>query len=135
PGTLAAAQVRWMATAGDPLADDRLAGALASALAGIVVRIPPLRERPEAIDRIAAETLRAWGALYPAGRPAPRLSDEALAALRACAWPGNARELEAVVRRTLATTTRDPIPAEALAFEEPVVEIDAPATGEPQARD
>lgn len=117
PGLLPAARVRWMATAGDPAREERLTPALASALAGLVVRIPPLRERPTAIDRIAAETLRTWGALRGGGRPAPRLGDDAVAVLRAHAWPGNARELEAVVRRTLATATRDPIPAEDLAFE------------------
>lgn len=117
PGLLPAARVRWMATAGDPAREERLEPVLASALAGLVVRIPPLRERPAAIDRIAAETLRTWGALRGGGRPTPRLGDDAVAALRAHAWPGNARELEAVVRRTLAMATRDPIPAEELAFE------------------
>ncbi|MEB2345164.1 MAG: hypothetical protein OZ948_10500 [Deltaproteobacteria bacterium] len=117
PGALPAAAVRWMATAGDPAVEDRLEPALASALAGLVVRIPPLRERPAAIDRIAAGTLRAWGALRPAGRPVPRFADDALAVLHAHAWPGNARELEAVVRRTLATASRDPIPASELVFE------------------
>jgi len=117
PGALPATRVRWMATAGDPALDDLLETALANALAGLVVRIPPLRERPAAIDRIAAETLRTWGALRAADRPVPRLADDALAALHTHAWPGNARELEAVVRRTLATATRDPIPAEELVFD------------------
>jgi transcriptional regulator with AAA-type ATPase domain len=117
-GTLPATRLRWMATAGDPAADDdRLEPALASALAGLVVRIPPLRERPAAVDRIAADTLRTWGALRAAGGPAPQLADDAIAALHTHAWPGNARELEAVVRRTLATATRDPIPAKELVFD------------------
>jgi len=130
PGALPATRVRWMATAGDPALDDRLESSLANALAGLVVRIPPLRERPAAIDRIAAETLRTWGALRAAGRPAPRLADDALAALHAHAWPGNARELEAVVRRTLATATRDPIPAEELVFDAlPACEAGTPRAG------
>lgn len=123
PGALPATAVRWMATAGDPALEDRLEPALASALAGLVVRIPPLRERPAAIDRITAGTMNAWGALRPSGRPLPSFTDDALAVLHTHAWPGNARELEAVVRRTLATATHDPIPAAELVFES----IESPA--------
>lgn len=128
PGVLPAVRLRWMATAGDPAVDDRLLPELAGALAGLSVRIPPLRERPAAIDRIAAETLRAWGTLRGGDRPPPRLADDAATALRAHAWPGNARELEAVVRRTLATAARDPIPAAELAFETLVPLEAAPET-------
>jgi transcriptional regulator with AAA-type ATPase domain len=134
PGALPARLARWIATAGDPAVDDRLEPALASALAGLVVRIPPLRERPAAIERIAAGTLRTWGALRPAGRPTPRFADDALTALHAHAWPGNARELEAVVRRTLATASHDPIPAAELVFES--IEFqEAPTGALPQASD
>jgi transcriptional regulator with GAF, ATPase, and Fis domain len=56
-------------------------------LAGAILRVPPLRERPEDLDaiierRLAREGLRA------------RLSPAARAALHAHGWPGNVRELE-----------------------------------------
>lgn len=120
PGVLRGAQLRWMATAGDPAREDRLEPDLARALAGLLVRIPPLRERPAAVTRIAEQTAREWIALRgegPPARGAERFADDAVAALRAHAWPGNARELEAVVRRTLATTRSEPVRAADLVFD------------------
>lgn len=120
PGVLRGAQLRWMATAGDPVHEDRLEPDLARALAGLLVRIPPLRERPDAVTRIAEETAREWIALRGENPPAPgakRFADDAVAALHAHAWPGNARELEAVVRRTLATTRSEPVRAAELVFD------------------
>lgn len=120
PGVLHGASLRWMATAGDPAGGDRLEPDLARALAGLVLVIPPLRERPEAVARIAEATAVAWLGMRAGGRPTRatvRIADDAMAALHAHAWPGNARELEAVVRRTLATTRKDPIRAADLVFD------------------
>ena len=119
PGLVRGTPLRWMATAGDLALEDRLEPDLARALAGLFVRIPPLRERPEAVTQIAEETARAWIALR-GGSTAPgppRFSADAMAALHAHPWPGNARELEAVVRRTLATTRSDPVRASELVFD------------------
>jgi hypothetical protein len=119
PGLVRGAPLRWMATAGDLALEDRLEPDLARALAGLYVRIPPLRERPVAVTHIAEETAHAWIALR-GGSPAPgppRFSADAMAALHAYPWPGNARELEAVVRRTLATTRSDPVGAAELVFD------------------
>ncbi len=124
PGLLRGSPLRWMATAGDPVRDERLEPDLARALAGLFVRIPPLRDRLEAVKRIAEETAQEWIALrggQPEARSAARFADDALAALHSHAWPGNARELEAVVRRTLATTRRDPVRAADLVFDALVV--------------
>lgn len=55
-----------------------------------VVRLPPLRERPEDIPYLAARFVEDWNAQYDERR---YLTDEALAALRAYSWPGNVREL------------------------------------------
>jgi hypothetical protein len=120
PSLLRGQPLRWMATAGDPVHEDRLEPDLTRALAGLVLVIPPLRERPEAVVRIAEATARSWIALRGGNqqtRTAAWFSDDARTALHAHAWPGNARELEAVVRRTLATTRRDPIRAADLVFD------------------
>lgn len=61
-------------------------------LAGVVLRLPPLRQRVEDIEALAEHFL----ARAAADRT---LSDEAMAALRAHPWPGNVRELDQVVTR------------------------------------
>lgn len=131
-GALRASRVRWIATASDPQGDDAhwLDADLARALAGLTLRIPPLRERPAAIATIAAEESSAMAAVR--GTSPRRFEADALARLVAHPWPGNHRELEAVLRRTLSETNVDPIPTEALRFEQldlPILEpeyLDAP---------
>ncbi len=70
-------------------------------LAGIVIRIPPLRERPGDVAEI--------GMSFVAGA-APEVSGKALGAIerwlrsaeaRGYAWPGNVRELQNVLRNLL----------------------------------
>lgn len=65
----------------------------------IEVRVPPLRERPEDILRLARGFLAFFG--RTAGRPAPALTAEAETALLAYAWPGNVRELRNVMERAV----------------------------------
>nr|MDJ0865300.1 hypothetical protein [Myxococcota bacterium] len=128
PGPLAAPRIRWMATAGDDPArlDPHLDARLADALAGIELRLPPLRERPD-FDELVHATIADWCRRH-ALRPRS-FSHEALAALRDHPWPRNLPELDAVVARTLAATSEDPVPASALRFETP------PASGgEAEAR-
>jgi signal transduction histidine kinase len=74
--------------------------ALALALAGREVRLPPLRQRGAAAVRFAAATLRALSAA--SGSPERRLAPEAQQWIASATWPGNFRELEAVLRRALA---------------------------------
>jgi two-component system response regulator PilR (NtrC family) len=65
----------------------------------IEVHVPPLRERaddiPLLVDFIVTRLARDNGA------PKPQLSEEALRALRAYAFPGNVRELENVLERAM----------------------------------
>jgi NtrC-family two-component system response regulator AlgB len=63
----------------------------------ISVRVPPLRERPEDIERLARGFLDFFS--QRAGRPAPELSRDALEALVAHPWPGNVRELRNTIER------------------------------------
>lgn len=101
PGLPAPAPLRWAATASDDvLGAGPLEAGLARTLAGLEVRIPPLRERPDAIEPLVASTARAWCASH--GERPRRFSGDAVALLREHPWPGNLRELEAVVVRTLA---------------------------------
>ncbi|HEY2775070.1 MAG TPA: sigma-54 dependent transcriptional regulator [Candidatus Binatia bacterium] len=65
----------------------------------IEVRVPPLRERPEDIVRLARRFLDFFA--LKAGRASPRLLPEAEAALVAYGWPGNVRELRNTVERAV----------------------------------
>ena len=117
-GRLRAARVRWIATAGDPHSDDgdSLDPDLARALAGFALRIPPLRERPAAIEAIATGMTRAF--TTSRGEPERHLDPAAVERLRSHPWPGNHRELEAVMLRTLTATHVDLIAADDLRFEQ-----------------
>ena len=140
-GRLRAARVRWIATAGDPDGDDEdhLDPGLARALAGFALRIPPLRERSAAIESIAMGMTRAFTASR--GDPERRFDATAIERLRAHPWPGNQRELEAVMVRTLSATRADPITAADLSFERlhlPLLEdqpLEVPDPGEPDAHE
>jgi transcriptional regulator with GAF, ATPase, and Fis domain len=85
-------------------------------LAGICVRLPPLRERCEDIPLLAAYFLREIG-----GEIGERALDgAALAALCAADWPGNVRELRNVIRRAaILTRAGQPITTEALELPAP----------------
>jgi two-component system response regulator HupR/HoxA len=74
-------------------------------LAGVTLRLPPLRERPQDIP-ILAETLLAQ-AVRAQGGPPRRLPAETLACLRGHDWPGNARELANEIGRMLALADGD----------------------------
>jgi DNA-binding NtrC family response regulator len=72
----------------------------------IPIHIAPLRERPDDIPALVEAFIRR----HSANRPR-RFSREAITALQARDWRGNARELENVVERTLALTDADLINA------------------------
>ncbi|MBT8486061.1 MAG: sigma-54-dependent Fis family transcriptional regulator [Phycisphaerae bacterium] len=63
------------------------------------IRLPPLRERQEDIplltEHLMAQVVPSLGVAMPA------VSDDAMACLRAYAWPGNIRELRNVVERAV----------------------------------
>ncbi len=139
-GNLRAARLRWIATAGDPDGDDEdhLDAGLARALAGFALRIPPLRERGGAIEAIATGMTRAFTASR--GEPERHFAADAALRLLTHPWPGNQRELEAVLIRTLTATRVDPITAADLCFERlalPLLEVeplDLPQRAEPELR-
>jgi DNA-binding NtrC family response regulator len=118
-GLSGARRIRWIATVGDGPdggSEGGLDPSLAESLAGISIRIPPLRERPLAIGSFATDTALAWCTSH--GERPRQFSPAAIDALRDYPWPGNLHELEAVVTRTLAAGLSDPIEAAQLRFDE-----------------
>jgi DNA-binding NtrC family response regulator len=126
PPGVRAPTLRWLATF--DTADRPLDPALALALGTIEIRLPPLRERTDRIEPIVTDLLSAWARTR---REAPRRFDaNALAFLYEYPWPGNLRELEAVVEQTLAGTARDPIGIDDLVLEgSALAPLDAASVG------
>jgi len=65
----------------------------------ITVTVPPLRERPADIARLAQGFLRFFA--EESARAAREFTPEAWAAIRAHAWPGNLRELRNAIERAV----------------------------------
>ncbi|HEY5947527.1 MAG TPA: sigma 54-interacting transcriptional regulator, partial [Kofleriaceae bacterium] len=68
-------------------------------LAGMTIRIPPLRERLDELANLAERFVD--DAARRLGRATPKISEEALAVLAAHDWPGNIRELRNVMERAV----------------------------------
>jgi signal transduction histidine kinase len=114
PGTLRAAEVRWLGTTSDP--PRHLTPELQQTLATFSFKIPPLRTRPERIAALVEATAQAWASAHQ--RRVRSFAADAIAALTEYPWPGNLAELEAVVVQSLLAGTSDPIPAGELRYEE-----------------
>jgi DNA-binding NtrC family response regulator len=128
PGLLRARKPRWLATAGPGDGDEALDPALRQALAGLTLRIPPLRERAASIPALVKD-LAARFCAARAERPR-RFDEDALRVLGEHPWPGNLRELESVVVQTLAASSSDPLtPADLEQDGEPFAPVDAEAFG------
>ena len=76
--------------------DGRLREDLFYRLAAFALYVPPLRQRDSDIETIALEFVDALNARHHAHK---RLTDAAIAALRAYSWPGNVRELHNTIER------------------------------------
>jgi DNA-binding NtrC family response regulator len=74
-------------------------------LNSVVLRIPPLRERPEEIMPLVEHFLDQ----FITGGPRPGIGDDVQARLLAYRWPGNVRELRNVVERAVALIEGDSI--------------------------
>ena len=71
----------------------------------VTLKVPPLRGRGDDVVALAQHFV-ARSAL-DLGRPAPELSDEAVALLKKHPWPGNVRELENAMARAVAMSSRN----------------------------
>jgi DNA-binding NtrC family response regulator len=107
PGRPRPPLVRWMATCGDTPLDHAPCEALRRALCELCVRLPPLRERPHLIESLTRETAHAW--CEARRERTRRFGEDALAVMEEYPWPGNLRELEALVVQTLAASSSDPV--------------------------
>ncbi|HSE59792.1 MAG TPA: sigma 54-interacting transcriptional regulator [Nitrospiraceae bacterium] len=71
-------------------------------LRGLVVILPPLRDRREDIPLLAEQLLKKAAAAM--ARPALKFSEEALKALQSYDWPHNVRELQQCIEQAVALT-------------------------------
>jgi two-component system response regulator PilR (NtrC family) len=83
----------------------------------IELRVPPLRERREDIDELAANVLRRLA--QDSGMPPARLLPPALMAMKSYRFPGNVRELENMLERAYTLCENDQINADDLRLVEP----------------
>ncbi len=83
----------------EEVAEKRFREDLYFRLNGMSLQVLPLRERIDEIEPLARTFLET--AARQMGRLVPRITDGALAWLRAYAWPGNIRELRNVMDRAL----------------------------------
>jgi two-component system nitrogen regulation response regulator GlnG len=93
----------------------------------VPIRLPPLRERTEDIPLLARHFLDRAKA---AGLPAKSLDNAAVERLKSHPWPGNARELENLMRRLAALYPQELIGEDAVAAElaEAEPSVGAPST-------
>ncbi|MCB0379029.1 MAG: sigma-54-dependent Fis family transcriptional regulator [Bdellovibrionales bacterium] len=74
------------------------------------VHIPPLRDRPEDVERIIAELIQQMNPIH--GKSVRGVQQDVLAALKSYPWPGNVRELENLVERAFIIEKSDKLCAE-----------------------
>jgi two-component system, NtrC family, nitrogen regulation response regulator NtrX len=65
----------------------------------VPVEIPPLTQRREDIPDLAQHYAAHFAAEHRI--PMPEISDDTMAALQACEWPGNVRQLRNIIERTI----------------------------------
>jgi len=73
----------------------------------ISIRLPPLRERVNDIEKLALTNLQFLAA--HSGKKARLFSTEALGAMRSYSWPGNVRELRNVIERAVILSSGEQI--------------------------
>ncbi|MCP4904112.1 MAG: hypothetical protein GY910_03950 [bacterium] len=106
-------ELRWIATAGPADLTDRLEADLEHAFAPLSLPVPSLSDYPETLDPFAHRIASEWTATV--GGVTRRIGSSALEALEAHAWSGDRAAVEAVLRSTLAASSRNPIEEQDLA--------------------
>jgi two-component system, NtrC family, nitrogen regulation response regulator NtrX len=73
----------------------------------VPIAIPPLSERREDIPLLANQYAARFAVEHRIA--APQFSDDAIATLQACEWPGNVRQLRNIIERTIILAPSDKI--------------------------
>ena len=81
-----------------------------------IIRVPPLRERPDDIEPLASHFLREIAATLPE-RKVSGISEGALSLLKSFSWPGNVRQLRAAIERAAVVGSAERIEAHDLPTE------------------
>jgi DNA-binding NtrC family response regulator len=89
------------------------------------IRLPPLRARRRDIPKMALQILDRVNATL---RRPKRLSPSALTRLQNHSWPGNVRDLENVIERSVRLARQELLEADDLVISEPVTRADSLAT-------
>ncbi len=125
--------VRFVAATNRSLEADMAAGRfrrdLYFRLGGVTIELPPLRERLDELDGLVAAFVAR--AAERARRPAPPVTAEAMAQLRAHRWPGNVRELRNTIERAMLLCGDGALDVEHLALTELDSQITAPLPDRP----
>ena len=93
----------------------------------IIIRVPPLRERPEDVPLLAEYFLETFNG--QTGRSVPGFTRSAMQRLVRYSWPGNVRELEKAVRRAAILADEDEMIGVNLLPQEVVDATEAPRSG------
>src|SRR5437773_9450085 len=96
----------------------------------IPIFVPPLRERPDDVARLADHFMAEFAREY--GRRIKTFEPDAVSVLRRYPWPGNVRELRNVIERLMIMVPGDAISAADLSFLDPTgltrpAAVDVPA--------
>jgi DNA-binding NtrC family response regulator len=81
-------------------------------LSASAINIPPLRERRDALEALAAHFIQHYNRLFD--KRVSHISRRALAALQAYEWPGNVREFAHAIQSAVMLTDNDRIDTQAL---------------------
>jgi DNA-binding NtrC family response regulator len=84
---------------GEEVAAGRFREDLLYRLNTVVIHLPPLRDRAEDVEALAAHFLAHYAARYR--KPLASIDADARAALRGHRWPGNVRELAHTIERAV----------------------------------
>jgi transcriptional regulator with PAS, ATPase and Fis domain len=100
---------------------DRFRHDLFYRISGILLALPPLRERPKDLRSLIASEIRL--ASRTEGKTIAGLAKDAADRLLAYTWPGNLRQLKTVIQTAVALTPAEVIPAEAILLNEVGVSV------------